>query len=139
MNVYLQKRGCPIIDDSPVIQKAKRGGITNHRYIAEISQPRKGREGKETRTGFVFSFHDWSTNKYARKHMEAQGLSPDKARLHTTMYYYDAQGMCWGVVKADGWINANLKAVQAFIRRHGYPDAEIQIQEGLKNERRRND
>lgn len=129
MKIYLEKRGCDIMDDSPVIQEARKGGITNHRYFCEVKQPRKGREGKETGTCFEFCFHDWSGHRLDRNHMQAQGRNPDEPQVHTELCYYDMKGMCWGVVKANGWIDGSLKAIQTFIRKHGYPDAEVEVKE----------
>lgn len=125
--VRLEKRGCDILDDSDVIRRAKEGGITNHRYFCEIKQPRKGHEGKEQSVYFEFSFHDWSRNRYDRKHMQAQGLNPDDPHVRTELAYYDMEGRCWGEVKAIGWIDGNMKAIQTFIRRHGFPNAVVEV------------
>lgn len=125
--VRLEKRGCDILDDSDVIRRAKEGGITNHRYFCEIKQPRKGREGKEKTVYFEFTFHDWSGSKYDRKHMQAQGLNPDDPHVHTDLAYYDMDGMCHGDVKANGWIGGSMKAIQTFIRRHGFPNAVVEV------------
>lgn len=126
--VRLEKRGCDILDDSDVIRMAKKGGITNHRYRCEIKQPRKGRERQEQGVYFEFTFHDWSENQYTRNHIQAQGLNPDAPHVHAELAYYDMEGMCHGVVKrSHGWIECSMKAIQTFIRRHGFPNAVVEV------------
>ena len=127
MKVYLEKRGCDVHPESELGRRAVSLGITNHRYFTELP----GRNEKEKTVYMEFTFHDWSTSRYDRKHMQTLGRDPDKINIHVDQSYCDLNGQTWGIVKKYRFFDgeAGIKSIEQYIRRHGYPNAEVEVKE----------
>lgn len=127
MKVYLEKRGCDVHPESELGRRAVSLGITNHRYFTELP----GRNEKEKTVYMEFTFHDWSTSRYDRKHMQTLGRDPDKISIHVDQSYCDLNGQTWGIVKEYRFFDgeAGIKSIEQYIRRHGYPNAEVEVKE----------
>lgn len=130
MKVILEERGWDVHPESEVGHRAIANGLTNHRYFTELP----GRTDKEVKVYMEFTFHDWSTVSSSRKHMKNLKHDPDKVNIHVEESYEDPNGFTWRYVQANGFIDGELgiKAIEQYIREHGYPDAEIQIKKVME-------